>query len=240
MHPKSLRPPIWPPNAKYNLLQAKHSYLEMKGQFVRFVTLNCTPQHPEAFILLTPAPKKLPRWPSPCIHVPALPLGYSSLPFQLPHTTFRQERARCVYVCVSIVRVYTHACIHSCHCCVVCAACIYLPFLKRQQRAKCGKESRKKRCLHERERKESESVCLWRREGEKGERDTERAVIRRKKERLLCRWVSLQAFLWHFLLYCCTGSWMEMWRFIKIILTRILSTAIKSFDTSQSGKCFCW
>lgn len=117
--PKNPRPLIWPREDKFNLLRANHSRVAMKGQFVRFVTLNCSPPHPEAFILLTPRPQKLPRWPSPCIHVPALPRGYSSLPFQLPHTTLRQERARCVatsvYMCVCVFEhcPCLHACLHT-------------------------------------------------------------------------------------------------------------------------------
>lgn len=127
--PKNPRPLIWPWEDKLNLLWADHSCVTMKGQFVRVVTLNCSPQHPEAFIPLTPPPKKLPRWPSPCIHVPALPWGYSSLPFQLPHSTLRQERARCALLCERLFE--DCPCLHAClHMCIflysdVCGVCVF-------------------------------------------------------------------------------------------------------------------
>ncbi len=70
------------------LLQANHSCVEMKGQFVRLVTLNCSPPHPGAFILLTPAPRNC--------HADPLRVFMSLLCLWLPLvpiSTTAQERA---------------------------------------------------------------------------------------------------------------------------------------------------
>lgn len=132
-----LRAEDGPPEAKRNILQANHSSVEMKGQFVRFVTLNCSPQHPEAFILLTPTPKNCHADPlrvfmsQLCLRATAR----SHFNYHTPLSCRREHavsKCVCMCVCASIVRVYTHACIHICHCCVMYAVCIYLPFLKRQ------------------------------------------------------------------------------------------------------------
>lgn len=123
---------------------------------MRFVTLNCGPPHPEAFILLTPAPKNCHADP---LHVFMSKLclratARSHFNYHTPLSGRRvhTESVRVRVWVVSFVRVYMHACIHICHRCTVYAMCIYLPFLKRQQRAKCGWESRIKVFAQERER----------------------------------------------------------------------------------------
>lgn len=79
-----------------------------------------------------PRPQKVPRWPSQSIHVQALPGGYSSLPFQLPHTTLRQDGTLCTSVCASVSFCpCLHACLHT-HICRHC----YLPFLKKALKGK--------------------------------------------------------------------------------------------------------
>lgn len=117
-----------------------------------------------------PHPQKLPRWPSPCIHAS----GYSSLPLQLPHTTL------CLSVCV--VCVYTHACIDICYFCIGYGVCAYLPFLKRHERAKHGKRSKKKGvCM--RDRKESKNVSEWGGREEKGSTEKQKKEEKGRKER---------------------------------------------------------
>lgn len=167
----------------------------MKGQFVRLVTLNCSPLHPEAFILLTPAPKKCHADPLR-VFMSELCLGATARSHFNSRTPLSGRTARCVLVCVRVwvfVRVYTHACIHV-------SAIVICHFWKRHKRAKCGWGSKKKK----------KKVFAWVKGSKKCKRakkNGEKKKMGRKRKitwRLLLLEFLLQAFLWHFLAYFCS------------------------------------
>ena len=171
--------------------------------------------------------------------------------------------SKCVCVCVSasIVHVYTHACIHICHCCVMYAVCIYLPFLKRQQRAKCGKESKKEKVFaRERVKRVKKCVCMCAcvcvcvcvcgREGEterttKKQKREKRKRGRRDRERLIegNKGSSVVAEI-HFCDVPCLTIRLKLWSkwegSLKSFLYKSSAPQKNFWHDSQRGKCFCW
>lgn len=116
-------PPVWAEDLQYgrqrrNTISSKgnRSCAEMKGQFVRFVTLSCSPPHPEAFFLLTPAPKNCHADPLQvftsqlCLRATARSHFHCHTP--LPGRRVHTESAH-VRLCVAELCSCLHACLHS-------------------------------------------------------------------------------------------------------------------------------
>lgn len=185
-----------------------------------------------------PPPLKLPRWPSPCIHVPALPPGYSSLSFQLPHTTLRQEGARWVLVSVCVCEhcPCLHACLHTYLSLLCCVGRVHIfAISEKAAKGKVWKGEWKKVFAWGGER-EWKCVCLFGclcakfrvREGGGSERPARRCRKRKKMKKDPIVYFN-QCFTFHYLL----KNFRVEWKLEATVPIEILSINKMSFCTWQ-------